>query len=93
MAETRRGSKSRTFPVQATSVASELAPENPKRVGLCAYNNGSITAYVLSAKTLKTTDGIPLKPGATYENTISTAPYWIIADSGTQDIRCEEVSE
>lgn len=93
MVEKLRGSKSNTFPVTVTTTACELVKANPKRVGLIVYNNGTATIYVLSAQNLKTTDGIPVLLGEPYENTISTAPYWAIAASGSQDVRVEEVSE
>lgn len=91
--EKKSGSKSRTFAVTVTTESTPLVKENPQRTGLIVYNNGTATIYVLSAQNLKTTDGIPVLKGEPYENTISTAPYWAIADSGSQDVRVEEVSE
>ena len=86
----QRGSKTNIFALSVTTTAKELAKENPKRTLLLVCNNGTATVDVLSKQTQASGEGIPVLKGETYINDTSTAAFWIIAASGTQDIRVEE---
>jgi len=64
---------------------------NPKRKALLIYNNGSATVELISSKDSRYGDGIPIAPGSSYSNKdYCQGAYWLIAESGTQDIRFEE---
>jgi len=82
--------KALTRPLTVGTSVIELVKENPTRKGLLVYNNGSATVYILSAQNLTTSDGIPVAAGASYENDNCTGEYWIVAESGTQNVRVEE---
>lgn len=83
------GEHSRTFRLKVTTKVQQLCAKNPKRTGLLAYNNGSATVYILSAQNLTTNDGIPVVASASYADETSCAAKWIVAASGTQDVRVE----
>ena len=87
------GKYDRTYKLNVTTKAIQLCAENPKRKGLLVYNNGDETVYVLSAPNLGTGDGMPVAAGSSYDDEQSTCRKWIIADSGTQDVRVEVVSD
>lgn len=76
-----------------TTIAQELVKENPKRAGLLVVNNGTGTVYILSGQSQKYTDGIPVGTSEPYDNDTTTAALWIIASSGSQDVRVEEDGE
>lgn len=80
----------KTYAIQVSTKAMKLVGENKDRVAFLVYNNGTATVYILSSPALSKTDGIPVASGNSYENDHSYAEYWIIADSGTQDVRVEE---
>jgi len=64
---------------------------NPKRKRLFIYNNGTVTVEVISSKDSRYGDGIPIASGGNYTiPDYCQGQYWIIAESGTQDIRFEE---
>lgn len=88
---TTLGKYSRTFSINVTTKVVQLVSEDPKRTGLLVYNNGSATVYLLSAQNLKATDGIPIAAAGSYSNKESYNAYWIVAESGTQDVRVEVV--
>lgn len=68
-----------------------LVDVNPHRKSLLIYNNGTATVELLSSKDGRYGDGIPVPVGGRYENDhYCQGAYWIIAESGTQDIRFEE---
>jgi len=92
-AEKKKATTSRTFPLAVTTKVEQLCAENPDRLGLLVYNNGSATVYILSAQNLKTTDGIPVLAGASFYDDVSTNEYYIVAASGTQDVRVLVVSK
>jgi len=83
------GKTSRTYRLKVTTQAQQLVSESEKRVFFMAYNNGTAKVYVLSAQNLTSDDGIPVAVGSHYKNDTSTAAFWIIAESDTQDIRVE----
>ena len=67
-----------------------LCHENPNRAGLLVYNNGTATVYILPTETHPIVEGIPVAAGASYENDTLTGELYIVAESGTQDVRIEE---
>lgn len=92
MSEQKKRSKHiNTHALSVTSTVAELCKENPTRTRLFVYNLGAQVVYILSAQNLKSTDGIPVAASTgTYENKSTTAPMWIVAASGTNDVRVEE---
>jgi len=83
----------RTFPLTVTTAVMELVQENPTRKGLLVVNLGSNTVYILSAQNLKYTDGIPVTNGGSYSNDNCYGAYWIVAATGSNDVRVEENCE
>ena len=76
---------------KASTSAKMLVDINCKRKALLIYNNGTAPVEVLSSKDGKYGDGIPIKSDRSYNNQdYCQGAYWIIAESGTQDIRFEE---
>ena len=65
----------------------QLVGENPKRKSLLVYNNGSANVYILGSKSNTKEDGIPIGPGVSYEDDDSTGALYIVAETGTQDVR------
>lgn len=86
------GKYSRTFSLDVTTKVIQLCAANPKRKALLVYNAGSETVYVLSAPNLTASDGIPIAQSNSYSDDESTCRKWIIAASGTQDVRVEVIS-
>ena len=70
-----------------------LVGEDPNRKGILVYNNGTETVYILGAKGQTSTDGIPLAAGASYEDDTSTGELFIVAASGTQDVRVMTIGD
>jgi hypothetical protein len=85
--EKLRGTKARVFKLNVTTKVTQLCASNPKRTGLLIYNNGSSTVELLTAQNLSYGDGIPIAAGAQFDDDDYTGPYWIVAASGTQDVR------
>ena len=76
---------------KVTTKPEMLVDVNPHRKALLIYNNGTATVELLSSKDGRYGDGIPILAGAQYDNkNYCQGAYWIIAESGTQDIRFEE---
>lgn len=93
MSEKRKGEHTRTFRLKVTTKVMQLVSKNPKRCNVLVYNVEDETVYVLSAQNLKAADGIPVVAGATYTNDTTTARLYIVAASGTQDVRVQVDSE
>jgi len=86
-----RSEKIRTFALSVTTDVKELVKKNLSRTRVYVCNTGSAIVYVLSAQNLKATDGIPVAATTgTYENKTTTGPMWVVAASGTNDVRVEE---
>jgi len=83
----------RTYRLTVSTRKMQLVTENPTRKGLLVYNNGSATVYILSSPALSSSDGIPVAPGGTFEDDDCYGEYWIVADSGSQDVRVLEVTD
>ena len=93
MTEKQVGKYTRTYKLPVTTRVAQLAAETPNRVCIFIYNNGSATVYLLSQQKQTAIDGIPIPAAASYNNDTCYGEYWIIAASGTQDIRVEEDAE
>ena len=65
----------------------QLVGENPNRRSLLVYNNGDAKVYILSSKNQTKEDGIPVAVGVSYEDDQSRGALYIVAESGTQDVR------
>jgi len=80
-----------TYPLSVGTTVKQLCKENPTRTRLFVYNTGSAIVYILSAQNKTSADGIPVAATTgTYENKTTTAAMWIVAASGTNDVRVEE---
>jgi len=78
---------SRTYNIPAGTTAKQLCSSNPNRKRLYVVNNGTGTVYILSSQNLSASDGIPVYVNGYYLDKESTCEFWIIAESGTQDVR------
>jgi len=77
--------------ITVTTKTKQLCAFNRKRKQLLVYNNGTATIEILSSQYAKYGDGIPVIAGATYTNKdYPQGRFWIVAESGTQDVRVEE---
>jgi YVTN family beta-propeller protein len=87
----KRSKKIITYALSVDTQVIQLAKENPTRKRLYVANLGSNAVYVLSAQNLKYTDGIPVAASTgTYKNKTTTAAMWIVAATGSNDVRVEE---
>lgn len=93
MSNSRIGTSTRTFKLPVPTTPVQLVASNPKRTGLLVYNNGTATVYIISHQNMTKSDGIPIAASSSYENDTTTAKLYIIADSGTQDVRVQVDSE
>jgi len=80
----------KTRGITVTTTPQKLVTENPTRKGLLVYNNGSVTVYILSGQNIPKTDGIPVAAAASYNNDDCYGEFWIVAESGSQNVRVEE---
>jgi len=89
MSEVGLGKYTRTFKLDVTTKVAQLCAEDPKRKAILVYNNGSAAVYILSAQNQTASDGIPVAAGSSYTNDTTTAELWIVAASGTQNVRVQ----
>ena len=83
----------RIYNLQVGTSAKQLCGADPNRKALVVVNDGTDTVYILSAQPQTKNDGLPIyKQGSPYEDTFSHDNLWIIAESGTQDVRVMVVS-
>jgi len=82
----------RTFKLSVGTTVVQLCAENPSRVLLWIVNNGTDTVYILSAQNQEKEDGFPIYSKGSHKNQFSQSELWIIAESGTQDVRVMVVS-
>lgn len=80
----------RIISLKVTTTPMQLLGENRKRKAFLVYNNGTATVEILDGPTRKYGEGIPVAAGAEYDNDDCYGEYWIVAASGTQDVRVEE---
>jgi len=60
-----------------------------KRKSFLLVNKGDATIELLSSPHQKFGDGIPIAPQVPYDNDTATGAFWLIAESGTQNVRLE----
>ena len=69
----------------------QVLVENCNRKAVLIYNNGTANIELLSSPQQKYGDGIPIVPKVPYSNQdYCQGAYWLIAESGDQDVRIEE---
>lgn len=83
------GKHTRTFAIPVTTKVKQLCAYDEKRTCVFIYNNGDNTVYILSKQNMKYTDGIPVAASGTYRNNSTYAELWIVAATGTNDVRVQ----
>ena len=75
-----------------TTTAQQVLKENKQRKAVLIYNNGTAPVELLDNKKQTYGKGIPILAGTAYDNEHFNpqGEYWIICESGTEDIRIEE---
>ena len=75
----------------ATTTPQVLLRQNKKRKAVLIFNNGSVTVELVSVGGIYG-QGIPISPSVPYDNDHFNCQgeYWIVAASGTCDLRVEE---
>lgn len=68
----------------------QILRDDPKRKSFLIHNNGTVPIELLSSPQQKYGDGIPIGAGIPYDNDSATGSFWLIAESGEQDVRMEE---
>ena len=77
--------------IKVTTKPKMLVDINPRRRRLFIYNNGTAVVELVSSKDSRFGDGIPIAAGGQYPiKDYCQGAYWVIAESGTQDVRFEE---
>jgi len=90
MSQALIGKFTRTFAQLVTTKVQQLCAEDPNRICIFVQNLGSAPIYILSAQNMTAADGIQVAAnGGTYKNDTTTAPLWIVAASGTNDVRVQ----
>lgn len=84
---------SRTFAISVTTTAQQLCAKDSKRKSLKVFNLASNTVYITSAQNMTYTDGYPVTASLPYENKECKEQLWIIASTGTNDVRVQVDSE
>jgi len=85
---------SRTYALSVTSITQQLCGADKKRRQIMVFNLGSNTVYICSAQNMKHTDGYPVPASANpYKNKECTSALWIVAETGTNDVRVQVDSE
>ncbi len=75
--------------VNVGTTATIIVGSQPTRTGFIIANNSTKTIY-LGGDSVTTANGIPLEPGACYENQIWTGAFYGIVESGTANVRVED---
>lgn len=84
---------SRTFALSVTTTAQQLCGKDLKRKSLKVFNLASNTVYITTAQPQLYTDGYPVTAALPYENKECKERLWIIASTGTNDVRVQVDSE
>ena len=81
----------RIYAFTATTTPQLFLRQNPKRKAVLIFNNGAVTVELLSHGGVYG-QGIPISPNVPYDNDHFNpqGEYWIVAASGTCDLRVEE---
>ena len=75
-----------------TTTAQKLLDVNHRRKAVLIYNNGSAPVELLDTGEAIYGQGIPILAGTEYDSDHFNpqGEYWIICETGTEDIRIEE---
>jgi len=84
--------KTRIWKQNITTEASKILDENPCRKAFRVQNLGTVNVELLFSPKQAYGDGIRIASGGEYINRDSQAAFWLIAESGTQDVRIQEDS-
>lgn len=71
----------------ATATAKVIQAASDDRISLMVYNNGVNTVYLSFAGTAVYTTGIPVEPGAMWEEIWSCEACSAVTETGSSDIR------
>jgi hypothetical protein len=76
----------------ATTTPQEILSEMKNRKAVTIYNNGAVTVYLGSSGGFVATQGLPIPAGMErfYDSFNAQGQYFVIAESGTADLRIEE---
>jgi hypothetical protein len=84
----------RTYALSVTTTIQQLCGADKKRRQIMVFNLGSNTVYICSAQNMLYTDGYPVLASSNpYKNKECTSELWIIAATGTNDVRVQVDSE
>jgi len=83
----------RTYQFTADTTPKAAIPANPKRLSYSIVNNGSVTVYTGADAGLTTVSGEPLVAGAMVSDDEDKEDVYVIAESGTCDLRITELLE
>jgi hypothetical protein len=83
----------RSFKLSISTEVKSLCAKNPKRTSLKVFNTAGNTVYILSAQDQAYTDGYPVTATIPYEDVLCTDRLWIVASTGTNDVRVIITSE
>jgi len=72
--------------------ATEVIPASTERKSLLVQNAGSGPVYVGFDSSVTTSNGVKVAAGGTYADDTYTGSIYVIAASGTQDVRFQEVT-
>ena len=82
----------RIWQFTVTTSANLLLRRNSKRKAVLIYNNGASPVELLDSKNAIYGQGIPILAGTGYDSDHFNpqGEYWIICETGTEDVRIEE---
>lgn len=83
----------RTFNISVGVEVISLCAANVKRTSIKVFNLADNTVYILSAQNQVYTDGYPVTSAIPYEDVLCTDRLWIVAATGTNDVRVIITSE
>lgn len=79
-------------PVAPTGSATQIVASNANRSSLLIYNNGSVVVFLGRSNTVSTSNGMPLNPMSSLEDSESTDAWYAITAGGTGDLRVIETT-
>ena len=78
--------------VAPNGTATSVVAVNANRASFLIYNSGSVTVYLGQSNIVTTSDGIPLLPNASLEDTESKDSWYAITGGSTGNLRVVETS-
>lgn len=84
---------SRTYALSVSTAMKELCAANPKRKSIKVFNLAANTVYICTEQPQLYTQGYPVTATIPYENKTFTGRLWIVASTGTNDVRVQVDSE